>query len=42
MWADDAARVFYADARATLGHYREFVHMPPDVKRAYYSDVSKC
>jgi hypothetical protein len=29
----------YADARASLGHYLEFVHMIPDVKRGYYADV---
>ncbi len=31
----------YADARATLGHYLEYVHLVPDVKRGYYSDVPK-
>jgi hypothetical protein len=30
----------YADARASLGHYLEFVHMTPEVKRGYYADVN--
>ncbi len=29
----------YADTRAKLGHYLEYVHLVPDVKRRYYADV---
>lgn len=31
----------YADTRAWLGHYLEYVHMKPEVKRIYYADVPK-
>ncbi len=31
----------YADARATLGHYLEYVHFRPEVKRGYYADVPR-
>jgi hypothetical protein len=29
----------YADTRATLGHYLEYVHFTPEAKRGYYADV---
>ena len=29
----------YADTRATLGHYLEYVHLKPEAKRVYYADV---
>jgi hypothetical protein len=29
----------YADTRATLGHYLEYVHLKSDAKRAFYADV---
>lgn len=29
----------YADLRQTLGHYLEYVHLTPAVKRDYYADV---
>ncbi len=29
----------YADTRAQLGHYTEYVHLVPEVKRGYYADV---
>jgi hypothetical protein len=32
----------YADTRATLGHYLEYVHLVPEVKRSYYADVPQC
>ncbi len=31
----------YADTRARFGHYLEYVHLVPDVKRSYYADVPK-
>ncbi len=31
----------YADTRATLGHYLEYVHLATDVKGAYYADVPR-
>jgi len=33
--------VIYADTRALLGHYLEYVHLMPVAKRAYYADVPK-
>jgi hypothetical protein len=29
----------YADKRATLGHYLEYIHLMPEVKSRYYVDV---
>jgi hypothetical protein len=29
----------YADTRATLGHYLEYIHLMPEVKSRYYVDV---
>ncbi len=29
----------YADTRATLGHYLEYVHLTSEAKRGYYADV---
>lgn len=31
----------YADTRATLGHYLEYVHLTPEVKHGYYADVPR-
>lgn len=31
--------VIYADLRAALGHYLEYVHLVPEVKGGYYADV---
>jgi hypothetical protein len=31
----------YADTRAKLGHYIEYVHMTPEAKRGYYADVPR-
>jgi hypothetical protein len=31
----------YADTRAKLGHYLEYVHLTPEVKRSYYADVPR-
>ena len=33
------AAVMYADARASLGHYLEYVNMPAAVRKKYYADV---
>lgn len=33
------ARAMYLDARATLGHYLEYVCMPEAVREKYYADV---
>ena len=38
----NVGEVIYADTRATLGHYLEYVHMIPEVKRGYYADVPHC
>ncbi len=35
----NAGGAIYADTRATLGHYLEYVHLVPEVKRSYYADV---
>jgi hypothetical protein len=32
-------KVIYADLRSALGHYVEYVHLIPEVKRTYYADV---
>lgn len=39
MSMPNVGRVIYADARSTLGHYLEYVHLVPEVKRVYYADV---
>ena len=33
--------VIYADTRAMLGHYLEYIHLAPDLKRSYYADVPR-
>jgi hypothetical protein len=33
--------VVYADLRSALGHYVEYVHLVPEVKRTYYADVPR-
>jgi len=33
--------VIYADLRSALGHYVEYVHLIPEVKRTYYADVPR-
>jgi len=38
----DIGGAIYADTRATLGHYLEYVHLIPEVKGRYYADVPQC
>lgn len=38
----DIGGAIYADTRAELGHYLEYVHLAPEVKRVYYADVPRC
>jgi hypothetical protein len=38
-WIPDVGGAIYADMRATLGHYLEYVHLLPAAKRDYYADV---
>jgi len=34
-------RALYADARATLGHYVEYLYLTADVRHRYYADVPR-
>ena len=37
----DVGGAIYADLRASLGHYLEYIHLAPHVKATYYDDVPR-